>query len=214
MKLQSLIILSQKRNLDPKSVKEIINKVLSVKSSIKPEDFFLVTEGNKNSIGVKDIEGLNEWAFGKHEGIRVILINQAEKLTEEAQNSLLKLIEEPPENIICCLITLNLDLILETIKSRCIIYSTNFNKEEPALKKLANTFLRSNYLEREEIIDRISSNEELKREEIAEFIEELVRCLEGSKRIEVLLPKLIKALKGIKRGTNVKLTLDYISSLF
>ena len=50
---------------------------------------------------------------------KIYIINDAEKMTKEAQNSLLKTLEEPPEYIIIILIVANLDLILNTIKSRC-----------------------------------------------------------------------------------------------
>ena len=41
-------------------------------------------------------------------------------MTREAQNSLLKTLEEPPEYVIVILITSNENLLLNTIKSRCI----------------------------------------------------------------------------------------------
>ena len=47
-------------------------------------------------------------------------INNSENMTREAQNSLLKTLEEPPEYVIVILITSNENLLLNTIKSRCI----------------------------------------------------------------------------------------------
>ena len=50
---------------------------------------------------------------------KIYIINDADKMTREAQNSLLKTLEEPPEYIIIILIASNTDMLLNTIKSRC-----------------------------------------------------------------------------------------------
>lgn len=51
---------------------------------------------------------------------KIYIINNSENMTKEAQNSLLKTLEEPPEYILIILITSNENLLLNTIKSRCI----------------------------------------------------------------------------------------------
>lgn len=56
---------------------------------------------------------------------KVYIINNSENMTIEAQNSLLKTLEEPPEYIVIILITSNENLLLNTIKSRCIKISFN-----------------------------------------------------------------------------------------
>ena len=51
---------------------------------------------------------------------KVYIINDAEKMTKEAQNCLLKTLEEPPEFAVLILITSNENLLLTTVKSRCM----------------------------------------------------------------------------------------------
>lgn len=51
---------------------------------------------------------------------KIYMINNSENMTREAQNTLLKTLEEPPEYIVIILITKNINLLLNTIKSRCI----------------------------------------------------------------------------------------------
>ena len=58
---------------------------------------------------------------------KVYIINDCDKMTREAQNCLLKTLEEPPEFIIIILISSNENLILNTIKSRCT--SIKFNRD-------------------------------------------------------------------------------------
>lgn len=51
---------------------------------------------------------------------KIYIIDEAEKLTPQAQNAILKTIEEPPAYGIIMLLTTNADLFLPTILSRCI----------------------------------------------------------------------------------------------
>ncbi|MEW5866006.1 MAG: hypothetical protein AB1774_03995 [Bacillota bacterium] len=52
-------------------------------------------------------------------GFRVTIVENAERMTLEAQNSLLKLLEEPPENTVFLLVTANPSGLLPTVRSRC-----------------------------------------------------------------------------------------------
>jgi len=62
---------------------------------------------------------------------RVFIVREAEKMTEEASNSLLKILEEPPFFSHIILLTQNSYLILPTIKSRCqILNFSPVSKEE------------------------------------------------------------------------------------
>lgn len=51
---------------------------------------------------------------------KIYLVPEAEKMTEAAQNALLKTIEEPPEYGIVILMTSNIFALLPTIQSRCL----------------------------------------------------------------------------------------------
>lgn len=75
------------------------------------------------SIGVEEIRTqLNDTVGIKpYEGkYKIYIIDEAEKLTVQAQNSLLKTIEEPPVYAVVFLLTTNPDILLPTIVSRCI----------------------------------------------------------------------------------------------
>ena len=51
---------------------------------------------------------------------KIYIIDDADKLTEQAQNALLKTIEEPPEYAVILLLTSSISVILPTILSRCV----------------------------------------------------------------------------------------------
>ena len=65
---------------------------------------------------------------------KVYIIDDSEYMTKDAQNCLLKTLEEPPEFVTIILIVSNENMILNTIKSRCLkIYFNDLSDEE--LKK-------------------------------------------------------------------------------
>ena len=88
---------------------------------------------SKASFGVDDVRNIIEEVSKKpFEGEKkVIIIHEGNKLTIQAQNALLKTIEEPPMGVHIIILCESLELILDTIKSRCEIYKlTPLTKEE------------------------------------------------------------------------------------
>lgn len=89
------------------------------------------------SIKIKQIRQLQQdLAFRRYEGrYTVILINQAEKMTEEAANSLLKVLEEPLGFVVFIILTANISLLLPTVVSRCQLIHFPKEQELPLLEK-------------------------------------------------------------------------------
>ena len=78
-------------------------------------------------------------------GYKVLIIWMAEKMNNECANQLLKLIEEPPEKTVVLLLTENVEIILDTIKSRCQKLHIPSLAEEEIYQELVNTYsLKSN----------------------------------------------------------------------
>lgn len=95
-------------------------------------DFIEISEDG-NSIKIAQIRELQEKIYQKPivSSKKVLIIDNSEKMTEEAQNSLLKTLEEPPEYIVIILITSNENKLLNTIKSRCLKLSfVNIDSKE------------------------------------------------------------------------------------
>ena len=84
-------------------------------------DFHCINEEGE-SIKVETIRELTEKVIEKPilSSKKVYIINDCDKMTKEAQNCLLKTLEEPPEFIVIILISSNENVILNTIKSRCM----------------------------------------------------------------------------------------------
>lgn len=86
-------------------------------------DIIYLTHEKPNTIGVDDIRRqLNsDIAIKPYSSRRKIyLVDEAEKMNVQAQNALLKTVEEPPAYAVILLLTTNADGFLPTILSRCI----------------------------------------------------------------------------------------------
>ncbi len=85
----------------------------------------IVFPGKNTFISIDTIRELKQEARYKlYEGKKkVFIISEADEMRPEAANALLKLLEEPPDNLMLILITSRLHRILPTIRSRCqLIY--------------------------------------------------------------------------------------------
>ena len=92
-------------------------------------DFFLI-EPDGNSIKIDQIRQMQKSVLEKpiESSKKVYIIDNCHLMTKEAQNCLLKTLEEPPEFVTIILVSANENLILNTIKSRCT--SIKFNSIE------------------------------------------------------------------------------------
>ena len=67
---------------------------------------------------------------------KVYIVNEAEKMTPQAQNALLKTLEEPPEYAVILLLTANVNSLLPTILSRCVVLNMKPVSDELVKKYL------------------------------------------------------------------------------
>jgi DNA polymerase III delta prime subunit len=81
------------------------------------------TNPKQESIGIEDIKNIQGKIFLKplRSQTKVIIIDDSQVLTIEAQNALLKVLEEPPSHTIIMLLSESKENLLPTIISRCKI---------------------------------------------------------------------------------------------
>lgn len=95
---------------------------------------------------------------------KLYIINNSEKLNSYAANSLLKLLEEPENNIYAILITENINNIISTIKSRCQLIFLSTEKKNTILQN----YDKKNY---DLALNFIKILEEYKENSIAKYVE-------------------------------------------
>ncbi len=91
---------------------------------------FSIINEDGSGIKIEDIRNMQNKIAEKpiNSEYKVYIIDDAELMRDDAQNCLLKTLEEPPEYVVIILITANENKILNTIKSRCM--KLYFNKLE------------------------------------------------------------------------------------
>ena len=112
-------------------------------------DIIRVTHEKPNTIAVSDIrEQINGTIFTKPYNLssrfKIYIIDEAEKMNEQAQNALLKTLEEPPAHAVILLLSANASSFLPTIRSRCVTLS---------LRPVADTEIRALLMRKYQIVD-------------------------------------------------------------
>ncbi len=115
-------------------------------SGNQPDIIYLHHE-KPNTVSVEDIRlqinrdiGIKPYASP----YKIYIIDEAEKMNQQAQNALLKTIEEPPQYAVLLLLTTNADAFLPTILSRCVRLN---------LKAVPDRKIRSHLMQQYEIPD-------------------------------------------------------------
>lgn len=118
---------------------EACKSCIEIEENNQPDYIEIVPDGN--SIKIEQIRNMQLKVAEKPivSTKKVYVIQEADTMTQEAQNALLKTLEEPPEYITIILIASNENSILNTIKSRCtkIVFEPLSNEE---LKKYAQEY--------------------------------------------------------------------------
>jgi DNA polymerase-3 subunit delta' len=105
-------------------------------------DIIFLTHEKPNTISVEDIRSqINaDVAIKPYSGPKKIyIINEGEKMTVQAQNALLKTLEEPPEYVVILILTSNVSTLLSTIQSRCVLLNMKPVKDEQLKEFLMET---------------------------------------------------------------------------
>ncbi len=137
--LPSILIVGSNSNGRDQKAEEILGLKLS--REINNPDFQLLAA--ETSIGIEEIRNLQRFLQLKpyKEKRKIAFIREAQDLTEEAQNALLKTLEEPAAHSVLVLTAPDFDLLLPTIVSRCEVVQLpaepqiSLNKEELAQAK-------------------------------------------------------------------------------
>ncbi len=87
-------------------------------------DIIYVSHEKPNTIGVEDIREQINGDIGVKpysSPYKIYIMNEGEKMTVQAQNALLKTLEEPPEYAVILILTTQIEALLPTILSRCVV---------------------------------------------------------------------------------------------
>jgi len=128
--------------LDPDGV-EPCDKCKNCQEIMRGNSLDIIEIDGASNRGVDDIRNLKDSAYLSPINLKkkVVIIDEVHMLTREAFNALLKVLEEPPKNLIFVLCTTDDNKIPETVLSRlCQIRFIKGNKE--SLKKSLNKIIK------------------------------------------------------------------------
>lgn len=160
------------------------SSLIGIHAENSPDYILVEAKKGENSIKIDQIRNLNSnMGLKPYSDYKIYVINDAEKMTVQAQNALLKTLEEPSSYGIIILITRNEQALLQTIKSRCteVKFSPLNNNDIKKILKAHNvddnTAVVSSIFSRgsASVALEISQNDEVN--EIRELVESFIKYM-------------------------------------
>lgn len=118
-----------------------------IQKNIHPDVKIISSDKAKNSFHVQKVREIKSDAYTAPNESRhkVFILKNAQTMTVQAQNAILKLLEEPPKNVIFILTCKNKQELLPTVISRCVCFDVGgfCNLEKEKIKTQANELLEA-----------------------------------------------------------------------
>jgi DNA polymerase III delta prime subunit len=160
-------------------------------------------------LGVDEARAIGQIALTIPLGPRKILMIQANSFTAEAQNALLKLLEEPAANTHFFILVKNISVLLPTLRSRLAEFEIHHETRDTVRAKL---FFESTPAIRLSILKEIIDNKD--KQAALQFLDDLESYLKGTSVInnsgvlkQILISK--KYLRG--NGSSTKMILEHMA---
>lgn len=207
---------SEKKNLR-KFLSNIFKKEISLDELETNPDIHNLEITEKLSIGIEDVKDFQKKLIYKpfQEDIQIGIIHDSQKLTHEAQNSLLKSLEESGDKTIYILSVDNHRNLLPTIRSRArIIY---LQEKENNDDEEGSNILKKDLIEQFDIVEKASATRELSVNFINDIEKTLRRefeikikngSIDGSKKFLEDLKVLQKSREKLHSNCNRRVTLE------
>lgn len=167
-------------SIDDNFIKQKITELSKeLKVNLNSADFLQIfPDDEKESIGIEKTRALKKWMTikpynGKH---KICVIFNAQMLTIEAQNSILKELEEPNPGCFTVLSSNNHNLLLPTVLSRCELIQDLSNYQEIS----GENILKLSKIEQFKYIESILTIKDkiVRNESIKKFLKDLLLDLE------------------------------------
>jgi len=194
--------------------------VLPKNTEIEIKNAIILEPTSKVSITIEQVREALDNFTTKIAKPQIVLIRPADKLTEEAENAILKNLEEPKENLHFVLITNRLSKLLPTILSRAAIYILKDGKNDISkieadekTKALAKQILTASPKDLPRLVEELTKKKDGVREYVLEILAVTIEMAYKSylltKKPAFLkkIPKLIDTYENISKNGHIKLHL-------
>ena len=201
-------------------ISKLLNKEISTEELNNNPDIHLLNPEDKNSIGIEETKELQNQMIFKpfQEDIQLGVILDAEKLTTEAQNSLLKSLEDSSKYSVYILHVNNEKNLLPTVRSRAkIVYADTKRADTAEGNEIEKDILDKNILEKFQIAESYAETKQSS-QELINGVEEILKYsleieikngnIDSSNKVLEDLQIIDDARKKISANCNRKLTLE------
>ena len=189
-------------------------------TEVKIPGAYVLQPESKVTITIDQVREMIADLSVKQTSDRFVVIRPADKLGEEAENAILKSLEEPKENVHFVLITDRLSKLLPTILSRSAVYiwrgglkSVDEIAADEKIKVLAKRFLSAKPWELVDLAEEITAKKDGVREYALEVLGVTIEMayksyfITGKKAFLSRIPKLIETYENISKNGHIKLHL-------
>ena len=192
-------------------IKLAIEYIIQSAGGLSEDIVKIIDEKTDKSSEIK-VEGVRNFLHGLYLSaygtVRIGIIEGCERLNTSSANILLKILEEPPENVILILTAAN-ENILMTVKSRCRVYKTDRQQENEDHTFSYENILTDNLAEAFKTVENIVKSGETDTflaEILAEAEQKMVKNLDLE--MEKLAGSIVSARRKIKSNVNPRLVLE------
>lgn len=169
---------------------------------------FLTIVTDEKSIKIEHVRDLQVELGTRSPDQRRVLIAPGEKITLPAQQALLKLLEEPPENTSVVIAVQSPQALLPTIQSRCVIIRAAQATTQPAEAVLWSKWQAAKSLrEKVELTQQFSG----KKDEVARLLQQEVGALlwvPATKESVAFRQRLLESLEAVQGNVSPQLCLE------
>lgn len=205
----SVLIISKNKDILDKKICQICDELNHQFNQNNP-DILLIDENS--GWGIDQIRKISNFLSQKpfsHQS-KIVVILETQNLNIEAQNALLKNLEEPGDNNYLILSTNKIKSILPTIISRCKTIKIKENSIE--VSKKSSIEITGNLNKDLVLSEKLGKNKEdilpLLENELYYYKQELVK--NPNQKTRYLIEKIIKAIQMINANVDAKSALDYV----
>jgi DNA polymerase-3 subunit delta' len=197
-----------------KELKEYLKEKFGIEHTQNPDFFY----EKYDSLGIDESRAIKDLHLNRsfEEGKKRIFIIETSGITHEAQNSLLKIFEEPNEETHFFLIMPSIDLLLPTLRSRLMVLNEKNEKQNKDLIKEAESFLKLSKKEKVDYVDVLAkkiSDDEATKLDAMEFLAALELVLYKNLGPETQgLKAILKARNYLNdRSPSIKQLLEFVA---
>lgn len=210
--IQCVIVLCKNEQKSFEYCLKASQKILKIeKREIDHPDLIVIS--GSSSIGIDQAkEVINKMKRHPYQsGYIISIIHPGDLLTTEAQNALLKLIEEPPKYARIFITATHRSHLLPTIRSRCKIHYIECYQTQKNVNNIdLHSLISKPIAQRLEYIDKITQKKEINQIQIKQMLDDLLLNISPTSN-PALFKRIIKAKEMLLKNVTPQHVLDYIA---